>query len=257
MKKRFIPLNAKALLTPSSKDADVFADLVEDFLTKLPSFAPARWGIVEPINLELSMPEIRDFLQSGTSNIMWKRNASPKGWGIFRKRTNPLRGPQLASHQLDVSVEKNDQVSDLISYFSHLSRRVGVEYAQCDSLSLPYVEVAHQNGLAPYKNNISVYTYMLVKSLPDIMWFQIFGPAYVRLIGLDKILSAPAYKVEQLGPETVSIQLSESLFDMHDRYGEVEVVRQKVKKHLDENVFFDPRNAEDHIYRTPQFAFPD
>jgi hypothetical protein len=257
MKKRYIPLNAKALLTPSFKSADAFADLVEDFLTRLPTFAPGRWGVIEPINLSLSMPEIRDFLQSGSSDIMWKRNVPPKGWGIFRKRTNPLKGPQLASHYLDVSVGKNDQVLDLISYMSHLSRWAGVEYAHCDTLSLPYVDIAHQNGLAPYKNNISIYTYMLVKALPDVMWFQIFGPAYVRLIGLDKILSAPAYKVEQLGPETVSVQLSESLFDLHDRYDEVEIVRKKVKQHLDDNIFFDPRNEKDHVYRVPQFEFPE
>jgi hypothetical protein len=89
------------------------------------------------------------------------------------------------------------------------------------------------------------------------MWLQIFGPAYVRLIGLDKILSAPAYKVEQLGPETVSVQLSESLFDLHDRYDEVEIVRKKVKQHLDDNIFFDPRNEKDHVYRVPQFEFPE
>ena len=35
------------------------------------------------------------------------------------------------------------------------------------------------------------------------------------------------------------------------------LVSQQVKQHLDDNVFFDPRNAKDHVYRVPKFEFPD
>ncbi|MGY6269019.1 hypothetical protein ACXIUT_04950 [Achromobacter denitrificans] len=257
IKKRRIPLNAEVLLSPSFKNADDFADLIQNFVEKLPMFAPQRWGVVEPINLELSIQDIRDYLRSGVSDIMWKRNASPKGWGEFSKRANPPFGPQFSNIYFDVSVENSKQVESLISYINNLSDWAGIEYACCDGLTEDYKPTALANGLSPYKRNISVYTYMLVKCLPDILWSQVFGPAYVRLFGLEKLLSAPAYKVQQLGPETVYMQLSESVFDMHDRYGEVDEVRQRVKKHLDDNIFFDPANAEDHVYRVPQFEFSD
>ncbi|MGE8615468.1 MAG: hypothetical protein ACN6PF_24450 [Achromobacter veterisilvae] len=257
IKKRRIPLNAGVLLSPSYEKADDFADLIENFVENLPTFAPRWWGVVEPINLELSTPEIRDYLHSGVSDIMWKRNASPKGWGKFKKRTNPLRGPQFSNIYFDVSVESSKQVESLVSYIKTLSSFSGIEYACCDSITEDYKPAAFANGLSPHKSNIFVFTFMLVKCLPDVLWSQIFGPAYVRLFGLEKLLSAPAYKVEQLGPETVHVQLSESIFDMHSHYEEVDAVRRQVKQHLDDNIFFDPRNEKDHVYRVPQFEFPE
>lgn len=257
MKKKYIPVDCQVLLTPSFKADDDFADLVNDFLGELPTYFPTHWGVVEPIGLELTVPELRDFLCEGGNEIMWKRKTPPKGWGVFRKRTYPLRGPQLASHALEVSANNARQVQDVASYIKHLVTQFGVEYAICDSMTEPYKSVGFANGVAPFASNFMIPTHRLMRCLPDIVWAQIFGPAYVKLIGLDKLLSAPAHKVEQLGPETVYVQLSESLFDMHDRYEEVDAVRQQVKQHLDDNIFFDPRNAKEHVYRVPQFEFPD
>jgi hypothetical protein len=254
--KKYISVDSTALLTPSFKDSDNFADLIEDFLQHLPTFRPRHWGVVEPINLELTMPEIREFLRKGGRDITWQRKSPPKGWGIFRKRRYPLFGPQFASHALAVSVNKSEQVEALVIYLHHLIITYGIEYAFCDTLTDAYKKTGNMNGFVRY-GDFGIYTHMLVKCLPDIVWSQIFGPAYVKLFGLEKLLSAPAYKVEQLGPETVYIQLSESLFDMHERYEEVDAVRQQVKHHLDDNIFFDPKHPEDHIYRTPEFVFPE
>lgn len=43
---------------------------------------------------------------------------------------------------------------------------------------------------------------------------------------------------------------------MHERYGDVDAVRQTVKAHLDDNIFFRSENPKDHVYRTPDFEFP-
>ncbi|MGY6269023.1 hypothetical protein ACXIUT_04970 [Achromobacter denitrificans] len=257
MKNRYISVDSTILLTPSFKKAANFSDLIEDFIDNLPEFRPRHWGVVEPINLELSMPEVREFLSGSHKVIMWKRKSPPKGWGVFKKRTYPLRGPQYAYHVMQVTSGTADSVEALIRYIKHLAKKSGVEYAFCDSMVAEYKRVGFVNGFAPSAGHIMVFTHLLVRMLPDILWSQVFGPAYVRLFGLEKLLSAPAYRVEQLGPETVYLQLSESIFDMHERYEEVDGVRQRVKKHLDDNIFFDPANAADHVYRVPQFEFPD
>jgi hypothetical protein len=254
---KYISVDSTILLTPAFNDSDAFSDLIEDFIQNLPTFRPRHWGVIEPINLELNMPEIREFLRKGSSDISWQRKTPPKGWGVFHKRYYPLFGPQFARHTLDVSTNKSEQMESLIAYLHHMVTAFGVEYAFCDSLAEEYKEVGFENGLAPSARRLMIFTHKLVKNLPDIVWSQIFGPAYVKLFGLEKLLSAPAYKVEQLGPETVYIQLSESLFDMHERYDEVDVVRQQVKHHLDDNIFFDPKHPEDHTYRTPEFVFPE
>jgi hypothetical protein len=53
--------------------------------------------------------------------------------------------------------------------------------------------------------------------MSDLFWEQIFGKAYVDLFGLDKLLSSPAYQVEQLTQDAVYVQLTESIFDVRDR----------------------------------------
>jgi len=255
MKSRFINVDCSALLIPSFNDAEAFAGLIEDFLEFLPEFRPGCWGVVEPINLKITMAEVRELLGEAGNYIMWKRKAPPKGWGSFKKRAYPLRGPQSANHGMYVTAESPAAVDAITRYLKHLAVRFGVEYAFCDSVSAEYKMVGFNNGLAPSAGNIFVFTHTLSRSLPDILWSQIFGPAYVRLFGLESLMSAPAYRVEQLGPETVYLQLTESLFDMHERYSEVDAVRKRVKDHLDDNIFFDPSNAQDHVYKVPQFQF--
>lgn len=257
MKKKYIDVDGQVLLAPSFKEAADFADLVEDFQIELPGFSPTHWGVVEPINLELTAAELREFLEDNVKDIMWKRKSVPKGWGVFRKRTYPLRGPQFASHALEVSLNHVGQVQDLINYFRHLVNSFGVAYAILDSMTEAYKPIGFANGFAPFASRFMVPTHRLMKCVPDVAWSQIFGPAYVKLIGREKLLSAPAYRVEECGPDSVYLQLSESIFDLHDRFDEVDLVRQRVKKHLDANIFFDPSCSKDHIYRIPRFEFPE
>ena len=156
-----------------------------------------------------------------------------------------------------MKAETQKYVDALTRYLQHLAVRFGVEYAFCDSVATEYKMVGFENGFAPSAGNIFVFTHTLSRTLPDILWAQIFGPAYVKLFGLEKLMSAPAYRVEQLCPETVYIQLTESLFDMHERYAEVDAVRDRVKNHLNENIFFRSGNSADHVYKIPTFQFPE
>jgi hypothetical protein len=255
LKKKYIGVDGQILLTPSFSGAADFVNLIEDFSVAVPSFSPSHWGVVEPINLELTAAELREFLSQDVNSIMWKRKAIPKGWGVFRKRTYPLRGPQFASHALEVSVNHADQVKNLVDYFRHMVGRFGVEYAICDSTTEAYKAVGLANGFLPFASHFMIPTHRLMKCVPDVAWSQVFGPAYVKLIGRERLLSAPAYKVEAWGDESVYIQLSESIFDLHERFYEVDVVRKRVKSHLDDNVFFDPKKSTNHAYRVPQFQF--
>lgn len=82
---------------------------------------------------------------------------------------------------------------------------------------------------------------------------RIFGPPYIALFGLDKLLSAPAFKVELLSEGTVYMQLAESLFDLHADPGRVRDIRSRIRSHLDNNIFFDPAAPAEHAYRRPRF----
>jgi hypothetical protein len=272
--KKICDADCQIRFRPAFDDRDSFTALVEHFIENLPEYVPDRWNIVEPFNKPFDLAEIMQLMPLPGYNydFLWKRVAKPKGWGHFCKRKVTPRYTSHAEHSLFLKFGRND-VADLTGYLRSCASQFGVEYAFCDSM----VESYRMFSREACSGDSFYCGFPLQRWLPDLRWAQVFGPAYVRLFGLEKLLSAPAYKVEQLGPETVYLQLSESLFDMHDHYEAVDAERQKVKAHLDDNIFFDPKKSvhylerrydtgprcmtanqilpEDHIYRTPVFEF--
>lgn len=259
---------------PAFDDIESFMALVEHFIETLPEYAPERWNIVEPINKPFDLVLLRELMPLPGYNydFLWKRISKPKGWGWFFKRKVTSKYISHAGHSMSLKGQMAG-IPKLTSYLKSASIRFDMDYAFCDSMVESYRVFSREA-----RSGDSFYCgFPLNRWLPDLRWAQVFGPAYVRLFGLEKLLSAPAYKVEQLGPETVYLQLSESLFDMLDHYEAVDAERQKVKAHLDDNIFFDPKKSvhylerfydtgprcmtanqilpEDHIYRTPVFEF--
>lgn len=113
------------------------------------------------------------------------------------------------------------------------------------------------------------YTFFLVTHtlrhwLPDLFWGTVFGPAYVKLFGMDRLLSTPAFAVERLAEDMVYIQLSPSIEDLHTDFFAVQAVRVRAKEHLGNDAFFDPAKAYDwrkaersknvpNVFRVPAF----
>jgi len=241
---------------------ETFMLLVEDFTQNLPQLMPDVWGVTEPYRDPFVVDDILNKMLSwhhsdaGKWDFDWRRKAKPKAWGGFKKMVWPVRGPQHASHHfyVDLPTELEPVV---LAYMKHASQKFTTDYAAFSwNLEIFSNEGAGQAWAEASGDFVYLRTIDMVKHLPAIYWSQVFGPPYVRLFGLDKLLSAPAYKVEQLGPEMVYIQLTESLFDVRERYDYVDDVRQKVKAHIDDNIIFNPANPLDHVYRVPDFQFP-
>ena len=70
MKGRLMDVDCSALFTPSFAGADAFSGLIEEFLENLPEFRPGYWGFVEPINLQVTMAEVRILLGDTENTIM-------------------------------------------------------------------------------------------------------------------------------------------------------------------------------------------
>lgn len=103
---------------------------------------------------------------------------------------------------------------------------------------MEYREFARESGAAPYRDGFLFSTHLLRHWLPDVFWGNVFGPAYVRLFGKKCLLTAPAYSVQELGPETVYVQLTKRIADViEDREG-VQSSRKLFKEHLKSNAFY-------------------
>lgn len=87
------------------------------------------------------------------------------------------------------------------------------------------------------------------------------------MFGKDRVLSAPAFLVEEIGSETVYIQLTSNLDDIYDKFDQVMEARERVKKHLGMDAFYQPELAYDQrehpekagkVFRVPEFQqLPD
>ncbi|HJV72859.1 MAG TPA: hypothetical protein VJ654_01440 [Noviherbaspirillum sp.] len=244
----------KIFVDGTRNTTNTFMPLVEGFVEGMPEWRPEVWDITEPFKRPFSIQNVKETISSWPGaqfNFDWKRKSKPKAWGTFSRLYWGGGSPRHAFIAMYADIPRGyDQL--VVGYLRHAATEFASPYCYFDALVDQYKEVSIQNGVG----EMSITGRTLQKCLPNIFWSQVFGSPYVRLFGLEKLLSAPAYKVEQLGPETVYIQLSESLFDMHERYEAVDAIRQQVKTHLDDNIFFKTGNPEGHVYRTPDFQFP-
>lgn len=255
MAKQFIFTKANLLFAPSFWADDDFVGWIEHFLQELPEYKPHKWNSIEPINKPFDLAAIRELISIGGNLIYWKRSSPPKSQGEFKSRAKAK--PWHAHHSLGLTASSDAEIQAAIRYCESASQKFGIDYAHLDTNPDAYKDYGLICDASPFRDYIYIPSVKLHQNLPDIFWYQIFGPPYVRLFGLEKLLSAPAYRVAQIAEETICIQLSGSVFDMHTNYGAVDAVRQKVKAHIDNNIIFNSNNPPDHIYRIPDFQFPE
>lgn len=91
------------------------------------------------------------------------------------------------------------------------------------------------------------------RSLPGVYWLNVFGPAYVELIGGDILMRAPAASVEIVGANAV-VQSYASPLDWGTT-GAVEA-RHRLLSHLGRRYFYD-RHAPDRATVAPDFGLPE
>jgi len=80
------------------------------------------------------------------------------------------------------------------------------------------------------------------EAITDIVWLNVFGKPYVDLIGRDKLLSCPCYKVEELSNGAIVIQVSETPYDFGTQ--EYSEMCDKIKRQIGLQYFFDWDNPD-------------
>ncbi|MGE8640640.1 MAG: hypothetical protein ACN6PR_18440 [Achromobacter sp.] len=253
MAKRNLQINAGALLIPDYADGHAFWKLVREFVFNLPGYQPQSWAADSSLRGKLSLLELRSLAEEGATAFSWIRNSQPRGEGSISKRTLTPAGLEHAKHLFRISVKDDEQMDWLISYLCYTAASDGVDFAYCGAVG--HESEGKKETRSSLQSEGHLSTLVLKRSMPDLFWAQIFGKAYVDLFGLDKLLSSPAYQVEQLTQDAVYVQLTESIFDVRDRPAEVHARKQLVKRHLDENIFLDSSRPATHLYRVPGFAF--
>jgi hypothetical protein len=217
--------------------------------------SPEKWGWWEPLNREFDSQDLGILVPQGSTceTVYWKRGKRPKAEGTISTRWVSKSPRVLDTHAgigLTVELGQVDQAA-LVGYLKHASIRSRADFAFLDALTGPYREFAVESGSAPFGERFMLTTHVLRHWLPDMFWATVFGPPYVRLFGKERLLSVPASVIEELGPETVYLQISERISDITDDPQGVTLRRDLIKVHLGRDAFFDSGRAYDRLERGP------
>ena len=226
---------------------------VEDYLATvrlqckmLPEYMPIKFDWVEPLKQVFDSSNLNSlvFKNGNVDDIWWKRTDKPLADGFWITRWCNTGNPLDVTHStININFKETTFQDKLINYLKQASILNLADIGFIDSVSAEYKHTALVNSYAPYGGNLNVSTKLLRHWLPEMPWAVVFGSAYIRLFGKEKVLNTPAYKVEEIGDELVYIQLTPHMEDIHEQYEQVMQARTNAKKHLGDECFFKPELA--------------
>ena len=231
----------------------------------LPEYCPTKWGFDERYKYDFSMKSIVLNLSNPTDApcLMWRRSGKDRANGAWSMRWTPARDDISFNHaNVDITVYSTKYQKKILSYFTSLAAIAKTNFGCIEAYTEEYRTASFGNeGFVG--GRVSICTHVLRHWLPDIYWATVFGPDYIKLFGMEHLLSTPAYRVEEISDDVIFIQLTPDMNDPFNYFDEVMNAREKVKNHLGQECFFHKDRAYnwyDHpkksgkVYRVPTFT---
>ena len=239
------------LSSPCSYSTDhLLRRMIRLQIDHLPQAMPLRWDNYEPLGNAFDPQTFESLIpdQVHPGAVLWARNRQPKAEGIWMAGVAPnFPNPHAIPHHGSLTVSCVDfglqeQTTQLMKYSAIA---LPCDIGTLEALSPSHSVYARQSQSIAGRYGFNTHT--LRHWLPDMLWGMLFGPPYVRMFGLQKLLSAPAHTVVQLGPESVYMQLTEDLRDNELRFEHLQAKRMEVKIHLGLEHFWQADKAYDRM----------
>ncbi len=216
-----------------------------------PRLLPQKYGNDEPLKGCFSLDAIEPILQASWQDMfLWKSNSS-KTNGIWQMGKG-LRHSSLFVYGNNRTINSGE----LKSLYEAMAVSFGeIDFGYVHALADPEWE-----SFAPFATdmlspfNYGVMTINLRKCIPNLSWATLFGRPYVEMIGMDRLLSSPAFNVEKWGDSLVYVQVSPEISDVESKFSDFSDRRNAVKSHLGDHLFFMP-NASQNDSKSPMFTF--
>lgn len=230
----------------------------------LPEYLPQKFDWKEPIRqpFDPEHPEAVVHSNGVTETTLWKRTGKDRADGAWRVRWSSTVSGYYDTHSsIEIRVYSEKYQTNLISFLQKMSIEAAVDVAYIDARTDLYAPFGRRNGITPY-SIMSLVTHYMRHWFPDMLWAMVFGKPYIDLFGQERLLSVPAYKVEELAEDKIFVQLTPSLNDLFDNFDTVMKAREAAKQHLGPECFFQEKLAyewREHpekagkVFRVPKF----
>jgi hypothetical protein len=212
---------------------------------------PSNYGNEEPLRKAASPANVDEMLKDAWGKgvfFLWKNHKS-KLHGLWNYHSP--KSTFKHSHLFCYGQTEPKMARSLREIFRLLSRHIEIDFGYVHSRSEAETKSYLENNysaLEPF--NSGVQTRDLKQGVPNLGWVTLFGKPYVDLIGLDRLMGCPAYRVEKWSEQLVEIQITERVEELERDYESFELARDKVKRFLGMS-FFVSANASSAV--TPCF----
>lgn len=219
-----------------------------DLIVADPLLQQEKLGPYEPLEYDFDDISAVSFARIAIEerSLIAKRDRTPEQV-IFYTNRSGAKKPNVFSHSVVGVEEGSDEAGTFIEYAFELFKLFEPAYGQLYCKADYREKNLVQGSVAANAVGNDVR-----KHLPGIYWANFFGPRYVDFFGEDRLLSAPAHKVEWLGEAGILLLVSESPFEYDDP--QVKATEQAVVEHLGPEAFFFKSDPEDKTYRAPDLS---
>lgn len=224
----------------------------------LAEIRPTKWGWWEPLSQAWDMTDMNAFIppdRGGKADMVaWSRTCKNKSFGIFG--VNALPKVDSERFQATETIHCELETLPLNSFIKYI--KVSAVELDCDICFIHYIcdeevslrRIESSFDGVPLSGNrdgtemaLVISAHTLRHWLPSLPWAVVFGDAYVRMFGMERLLSVPAFKVEKLSDSAVYIQLTPNLSELETNYASFHAIRLRAQAHLGNEAFFDAARA--------------
>jgi hypothetical protein len=217
--------------------------------SKAPTLTPIRCGNTEPLTQVFSDKPLDEILAEYWEDMfLWKSSRS-KTAGIWSMGA----GKRHSSLFIYGAVKSLDPRPFIELYKTLAKPFAPVDFGYVHLLTDAEWNACRANArevLSPFNSGIG--TAHLSRCIPNLPWGAVFGSAYISLIGLDRLLSAPAPVVERWAEDLIYVQVTENINDLVSSYEDFDIKRNAIKAHLGDNLFFRPGSSSGQMV-APEF----
>jgi hypothetical protein len=229
-----------------------FLEFLHFYEASLPQLKPSVFNWTDPVNKPWNLSHYENYLPpdrfGDADNIYWRKRSAPKATGYFevgRKRKTGVCDELHSGVSFIVELNRLD-IFSVTDYVKSCCVRFDGDIAQIHWVT-PQEKPMRRAEIDFDVQGANAGSEFVISSLrhwlPALPWAVVFGDAYVRMFGMERLLSSPAFKVEQLSDSAVYIQLTPNLSDLEADYASFHATRLQVQAHLGSEAFFDPTRA--------------